>query len=121
MRFLDAWAGTIEALEIRKGQEPCPACDHARYEFLEGAAGTGSTKICGRSAVQVNPGRVAAADFQALSARLSAFGEVTFNSYMLRFQAGDKEIVLFPDGRAIIKGTADEAAARAMYARFIGA
>lgn len=121
MRYVDAWAGTVEALDIRKGQEPCPACDLSRYEFLEGGQGGGTAKMCGRTAVQVDPGKVAAPDFNALSARLSALGEVSFNAYMLRFRTAEKEIVLFPDGRAIIKGTGDEAAARALYSRFIGA
>jgi adenylyltransferase/sulfurtransferase len=121
MRYVDVWVGIIEALEIGKGKEPCPACDLARFEFLEGTRGGGSAKMCGRTAVQVDPGKVAPADFQALSVRLGSLGEVKFNQYMLRFHAGDKEIVLFPDGRAIIKGTSDESAARALYARFIGA
>ncbi|MGO9412793.1 MAG: ThiF family adenylyltransferase [Spirochaetia bacterium] len=121
MRYVDAWAGTVEALEIRKGNDPCPACDLSRFEFLEGAKGGGSAKMCGRTAVQVDPGRVVPPDFSVLSARLSPLGEVRFNSYMLRFHAGDKEIVLFPDGRAIIKGTGDEGVARALYARYVGA
>jgi molybdopterin/thiamine biosynthesis adenylyltransferase len=121
MRYVDAWAGTVEALEIRKGAEPCPACDLSRFDFLEGGGGGATAKMCGRTAVQVDPGKVAAPDFPGLSKRLAPLGEVRFNPYMLRFHAGDKEIVLFPDGRAIIKGTGDEAAARALYARYIGA
>jgi adenylyltransferase/sulfurtransferase len=121
MRFVDAWTGTVEAVEIRKGDARCPACNEGTYEFLEGIRSSGSTKMCGRAAVQVDPGRVAAPDFSLLSKRLSPIGDVSFNEYLLRFRAGDKEIVLFPDGRAIIKGGSDEAAARALYARFIGA
>lgn len=121
MRFIDAWAGTVEALDIRKGSEPCPACDLGKLEFLEGGRGGGSAKLCGRSAVQVDPGLVAAPDFKSLSLRLASLGDVSYNAYLLKFRAGEKEIVLFPDGRAIIKGTGDEAAARALYARFIGA
>ena len=121
MRFLDAWAGTVESLDIHKGDDPCPACDLGRYDFLEGAGGGGSTKLCGRMAVQVDPGQAAAPDFKALAGRLASLGDVAFNPYMLKFRAADREIVLFADGRAIIKGTSDEAAARALYARFIGA
>jgi len=121
MRYVDVWAGTVEALEIRKGSEPCPACDLGRFEFLEEAKGGVTAKMCGRTAVQVDPGKVSAPDFGSLSARLSPLGDVKFNSYMLRFSIGDKEIVLFPDGRAIIKGTAEEAVARALYSRYIGA
>ncbi len=121
MRFVDAWAGTMEALDIAKGGEPCPACNQARYDFLEGRRAGGSAKLCGRSAVQVDPGPVTAPDFTSLSRRLSSVGEVSYNPYLLKFRTGEKEIVLFADGRAIITGTGDEAAARALYARFIGA
>ena len=58
---------------------------------------------------------------KALAGRLASLGDVAFNPYMLKFRAADRGIVLFADGRAIIKGTSDEAAARALYARFIGA
>jgi hypothetical protein len=29
-------------------------------------------------------------------------------------------MILFPDGRAIVKGTTDEATARSLYARYVG-
>ena len=121
MRFLDLWAGTVESLEIRKGSERCPACDDGRYEYLEGGRGSGSATMCGRTAVQVDPGPVGAPDFGTLSERLALVGEVSFNRYMLKFKSSGKELVLFRDGRAIIKGTSDVTAARAMYARYVGA
>ena len=121
MRYVDVWAGTVEAIDIRKGSEPCPACDLSRFDFLQGTRGGGSAKMCGRTAVQLDPGVSAGPDFRALSERLAPLGDVSFNPYMLRFRTGEKEIVVFPDGRAIVKGTADEAAARAFYARFVGA
>ena len=31
-----------------------------------------------------------------------------------------KEIIVFPDGRAIIKNTVDESAAKELYARYVG-
>ncbi len=121
MRYVDVWAATVEAIDIRKGSEPCPACDLSRFDFLQGTRGGGSAKMCGRTAVQLDPGVSAGPDFRALSERLAPLGDVSFNAYMLRFRTGEKEIVVFPDGRAIVKGTADEAAARAFYARFVGA
>ncbi len=120
MRFVNLWEGTLETLDVAKGPGRCPACDEGRYEYLEGARRSGGTMMCGRSAVQVDPGPVAAPDFPALSRRLAGLGEVAFNEFLLRFKTGDFEIALFPDGRAIIKGPKDEAAARSIYARIIG-
>ena len=120
MRFMDLWDGTLETIDVAKGPGRCPACDEGRYEFLEGARRSGGTKMCGRTAVQVDPGPVSAPDFPSLRERLSSLGEVSFNEYFLKFTSRDFQIALFPDGRAIIKGTGNEAAARALYARYIG-
>jgi adenylyltransferase/sulfurtransferase len=38
----------------------------------------------------------------------------------VRFNSGEYEVTVFRDGRAIIKGTDDVAAARSVYARFVG-
>jgi hypothetical protein len=58
--------------------------------------------------------------FKSLAERLKRSGEVRFNHFMLVFKERDKEISLFKDGRAIIKGTDDEKVARSLYARFVG-
>ena len=41
-------------------------------------------------------------------------------SVVLKFWREPYEMTLFPDGRAIIKGTTDPIAARTLYARYIG-
>ena len=40
---------------------------------------------------------------------------------MLRAKVDGYELTLFPDGRAIIKGTADPERARSLYAKYFGA
>jgi len=39
---------------------------------------------------------------------------------MLRFAVDDYEMVVFPDGRAIVKNTDDESLARGLYAKYVG-
>jgi len=46
--------------------------------------------------------------------------EVRNNQFLLRFRVAPYEMTVFPDGRAIIKGTQDPAVARSLYARYIG-
>jgi adenylyltransferase/sulfurtransferase len=48
-------------------------------------------------------------------------GSVAANEYLVRFRAPDAEMVVFGDGRAIVKGVADVAAARSLYAKYVGA
>jgi len=39
---------------------------------------------------------------------------------LIRFEADDGEMVIFPDGRAIVTDTTDVAKARTFYARYVG-
>jgi adenylyltransferase/sulfurtransferase len=58
--------------------------------------------------------------FSDLETRLAPHGEVRYTEYVLKFLRSPYELTLFPDGRAIIKGTTDVGVARSFYARFIG-
>jgi hypothetical protein len=55
-----------------------------------------------------------------MSTRLGPHGTVKHNAFVLKFWRDPYEMTLFPDGRAIIKGTNDTAVARSLYARFVG-
>ena len=59
-------------------------------------------------------------DFAEMDRRLQAHGTVRHNDFVLKFWRDPYEMTLFPDGRAIIKGTTDTAVARSLYARFVG-
>jgi adenylyltransferase/sulfurtransferase len=43
------------------------------------------------------------------------------NEFLLRCTLDGCDLTVFPDGRAIIKGTHDPAVARGLYAKYIGA
>ena len=55
-----------------------------------------------------------------LDRRLQSHGIVRHNDFVLKFWHDPYEMTLFPDGRAIIKGTTDTAVARSFYARYVG-
>jgi len=118
--YVDAWASTLERMELEKRDKPCPACDLGQFEFLEAQQGSYLTRLCGREAMQVNVRGEVKVSFPGLAERLNPVGRVTFNDYMLRFQVDSYELTVFPDGRTIIKGTTDEALARTLYAKYIG-
>jgi len=42
------------------------------------------------------------------------------NEFLLRCTLDACELTIFPDGRAIVKGTHDPAVARGLYAKYIG-
>jgi adenylyltransferase/sulfurtransferase len=39
---------------------------------------------------------------------------------MVRFPVGEQELVVFYDGRTIVRGTRDEKLAKALYAKYVG-
>lgn len=119
---IDIWENTLRRLRLEglKEQADCPVCKHGRYDWLEGAAGTHTTRLCGRNAVQVVPPNRQAINLDSLRQRVEPYASVSGSKFMLRFTADGYEFSVFPDGRAIIKGTDDLAAARSLYSRYIG-
>jgi len=116
---VDIWKGTFHHLEVAR-REDCPAC-RGKYDFLDERFAIKTTSFCGQSrAVQVVNTKVAHIALDGLAAKLSSAGEVSHNEFRLRFSVDGKEIIVFPDGRAIINNTTDESLARELYARYVG-
>jgi adenylyltransferase/sulfurtransferase len=122
MITIDIWDWTFRRLKIASllGKVDCPCCKHRKFEWLEGDLGSRTTTLCGRNSVQVAHRRSQPLDFADLAAQLATAGEVRHNAFMLRFSADGHEFTVFPDGRAIIKGTNDVAKARVLYSRYLG-
>jgi len=117
---IDLWQGLFEVMDLRGRAPWCPACTEGRYDYaVKGAAGA-SAVLCGRDAVQVRAPRGTRVDLPALAARLRAAGTVVANEHLVRFVGGDGELVVFADGRAIVKGVRDAAQARGLYAKYVG-
>lgn len=119
---LDAWGGRVRHLDLQASFEAgdCRCCKQRNFDYLDGAAGGATTALCGRNAVQVLPSQPGAVELEELARRLAPL-QPARNAYLLRFTAGPLEITVFRDGRAIVKGTTDLAAARSAYAKYIGA
>jgi adenylyltransferase/sulfurtransferase len=115
----DVWTGKFQSIRVARNPQ-CRACVHRRFTYLEGDAHPQIT-MCGRNSVQIHEhGRTL--DLRELSARLApSVTEIRHNDFLLRFRLAPYDLTVFPDGRAIVKGTQDPAVARSLYARFIGA
>jgi molybdopterin/thiamine biosynthesis adenylyltransferase len=120
---MDVWDFQFNRLDLSSfnDRDRCPACSKGEFEFLRGAGRQVTTTLCGRNAVQIARSGVGAVDFAALAERLKPAGEVAFNDFLLRFRVDGYDITVFRDARSIIRGTADPAVARGLYARYIGA
>jgi len=117
--MIDAWRGEFNRFEIRHRVD-CLTCQ-GKYEFLEGKFGVKTTSLCGQNAVQVLNTKVGELSLKELAARLGPVtAEVSYNEFMLRFTVDNHEMVVFSDGRAILRNTTDESLARGLYAKYIG-
>jgi len=115
----DVWSGRFQSIRVARNPR-CRACVRRELTYLEGGAQPHVT-MCGRDSVQIHE-RGRALDLAQLGRRLAASAaDIRHNSFLLRFRVAPYEVAVFPDGRAIVKGTTDPAVARSLYARFIGA
>src|SRR5580658_3847864 len=115
---VDVWEGGVRQIEQPARDPDCPACGARDFVYLEGRR-RAPVSLCGRNAVQIHE-RARPLDLAQLKASLLPLGEVRANEFALRFLTGPYEMTIFPDGRAIIKGTTDIGLARSLYARFVG-
>jgi len=100
--------------------EHCPVCAKRSFTLLAGKMQQHCTYLCGRDAVQVLPPAKMNLSLEKLREKLLPLGEVSANDFLLKFTTGKYQMVIFPDGRVLIKGTSDEKIARTLYARYIG-
>jgi molybdopterin-synthase adenylyltransferase len=96
----------------------CRACGQRNFIHLSGE-GRPHITLCGRNSVQIHE-RHRPIDLTSMSERLKPLGPVRHNEFVLKFWHEPFEMTLFPDGRAIVKGTTDTAVARSLYARYVG-
>ncbi len=116
---VDVWEREFHPLRLERRSD-CPCCVERRFEYLAGERTSWTTVLCGRNSVQIVPPEEAEISLEALQARLAPVGATSYNGFLLSVQVDEKEIVVFPTGRAIIRGTTDEAEARTLYARYVG-
>jgi molybdopterin/thiamine biosynthesis adenylyltransferase len=114
----DVWTNESAEIDASRPRTGCSTCDKREFPYLAGERRPQIT-LCGRDSVQIHE-RNRPVDFSAMSARLLPHGPVKHNAFVLKFWREPYEITLFPDGRAIIKGTTDTALARSLYARYVG-
>jgi len=114
----DVWTNQHAEISAATPRHGCRACSERDLVHLAGE-GRPHITLCGRNSVQIHE-RQRPIDFAEMDRRLQPHGTVRHNDFVLKFWHDPYELTLFPDGRAIIKGTTDTAVARTLYARYIG-
>jgi molybdopterin-synthase adenylyltransferase len=115
---LDLWTNKHAEISAERPRPSCRCCGQRDFIHLAGE-GRPHITMCGRNSVQIHE-RSRPIDFSEIQRRLETHGLVRHNEFVLKFWLKPYEMTLFPDGRAIIKGTTDTGLARSLYARYIG-
>lgn len=123
LTIIDVWDQgyrTVDTSSLPNGT--CPACCGTERKWLQGSQSGQSTVLCGRNAVQVTPATPLSLPLEELASRFEPFATVSSNRFLVRatLHEDDIQLTVFPDGRAIIKGTEDPSVARTIFARWIG-
>ncbi len=117
---IDIWQNDWRKIKLSAPNPECICCGRHKYEFLDADAKEFSAVLCGRDAVQIAPPKPVTLDLDAFADRIKFHTAVNQNEYLVRFTIDGREITVFRDARAIIKGTDDVTLARALYAKYIG-
>ncbi len=122
LQVFDLWENQCRQLDLSKlrSEGNCPCCVQREFEWLAGDRTSHSTVLCGRNSVQVAPPSGWRLSLEELERKLAGVGNVTRNPFLLRLNVAPYQVTVFADGRAIISGTDDPAAAKTVYARYVG-
>jgi adenylyltransferase/sulfurtransferase len=115
---VDTWTGEVRQTSPPARDPRCPCCAQRDFIHLTGQR-RAPISLCGRNAVQIHE-RFRPVDLIDLARRLTPLASVRANDFAVRASIDPYELTVFPDGRAIIKGTTDPAVARSLYARYVG-
>lgn len=113
----DLWADTFQRVAVASWRDPaCPVCGPQPTWPLLSAPMDVAVTLCGRDSVQVSGVPL---DLVQLVARLGA-DVIAANDHLVRWRDGERRLTAFRDGRILVQGVADGAAARAVIDRWLG-
>jgi adenylyltransferase/sulfurtransferase len=118
IQTLDVWEGTTRRISAGEPDPDCLVCGRREFHYLDGRR-RAPVSLCGRNAVQIHE-QARPLDLTKLASRLRPLGDIRVNEFALRLSLPKYEVTVFPDGRAIVKGTTDPGVARSIYAQVVG-
>lgn len=121
LQILDLWQGTSSRIPVSRAGD-CPCCVQHRYRWLEAASGSRAIRVCGQNSVHISPAKDSAPpDLEALASRLAASaGRVECDQWSLHFVREETDLVVFRDGRILVRGVSETADARTIAAKWLG-
>jgi len=127
LAVVDGWKGRIDRFEVFGPDPGCPACGARHFEYLEEPAPARAVRPCTDGSIRVRPFRTdregipSRIDLMELGRRLEGMvDDLVVHPSVVRFDADGCRMTIFPDGRAVVRGTEDPTRARTLYDRYVG-
>jgi molybdopterin-synthase adenylyltransferase len=117
---VDLWHNDFSTLPMMTRIVGCTVCGQRKFDLLEHGSRLATASLCGRDAVQILPPPSFNLDFDLLCQTLGRIFTLEQNPYLIKFRADNHDVVVFPDGRAMVFGTSDPNAALSLYGKYIG-
>jgi molybdopterin/thiamine biosynthesis adenylyltransferase len=122
LNIFQLWDNRLRQVNLDSllASKSCPACHAHEFPWLEGQRGSQHAVLCGRNSVQLSFPDSTPMSLEALEEKLVGIGTVTRNPFLLRLVVDEYQLTVFADGRAVIGGTDDPAAAKTVYSKYVG-
>lgn len=115
---VDLWKNRFQQVDLLRDPN-CPVCGFGIYEFMGKTSKGYTTRLCGYDATQVVPEYEMNLDLDQLAKRLEGVGIVKNYGFSLQLLVDGYDLMIFPDGRAMIKHAIDANHAKSLYAEYI--
>jgi hypothetical protein len=107
---MDRFPDDIQTMTVRLDSS-CPACAEGRRDFLRGDRYPKAIQLCGRDEVTILPASGLSRNVHEIANQWDGPGELETTPYFVRWKDNAHQILLFEDGRVLIRGvqSVDEA------------
>jgi molybdopterin-synthase adenylyltransferase len=116
---IDGWRSDIQKIHVAR-RSGCSACALGEREYLGAKRAQVLASLCGSDTISLDPVHGGTIDTESVARRLETLGSARRAGGVLVVEVEGRRLTIFPDGRALIRGVASEAEARAVYAKYVG-
>ena len=114
----DVWERDLTRMTVPRRPD-CPACGRRDFEFLAAPPRRQAAPVAGTSSVRLPASETGAIALDALAQSWQNVGTVVANDWLASLTVGEHELLVFLDGRCLVKGTNDVAEAQALFDRYV--
>jgi len=117
---VDGWSPEIQRIRVARRAD-CPVCVKGEREASREKRPQVLASLCGSDTISLDPLSHGPVDLEALAHRLGRLGTVRRVGSVLVADVEGHHLTVFSDGRALLRDVPDEAKARSVYAKYVGA